>query len=119
MKFKAARMIAAMTQEQLHELQTEIRGEFARRDGNGLTVWRGGESVDEVPAGGALFRYRPAIGGDRDVDRWHPTIESANSELYAHVGNKQARDRGDGSLVADLTVSGCNESRAWTEKRSR
>lgn len=103
--------LSKYTVPQLTQLQTQIRAELVRRAAGAICL---GDN-ERVPRGGAILKDRPAIGGDRNTDTWYPTIEAANAALAAMAGNLKVNDRGNGAMMLDYTVRGCQDSLAWTE----
>lgn len=97
--------LSAMSVAELKNLQTQIAGDLVRRFGGFIDLSR-----EAQPAGGAVFRDRPAIGGDRDVDLWFPTLDAANAYLVRQAGQGHVDVAENGAMSFDYTHPGCSSS---------
>ena len=96
---------SAMTVEHIKTLQTNISGELAKRAGRAIDL-----RFSDTPKGGAIFYDRPAIGGDRNLTLWFPTLEAANAHLVQCADGHTVKFRKDGTTFCDYTRPGCSQS---------
>lgn len=108
---------AVLTVDQIRAEISRLEAELATISGDPLIIWEHGETFHDIPPGGALLTYAPALS-EYGYEHWYPTIEAAKAALLKLARENNAAVDKTG-LNLDLTPEAAQFSTiAYITRRS-